>query len=142
VRSWPALGDLNQELVNVGAADIDHLAITPGGQDESVHHASVVGSGIRREARQVLFEVSLDQVPDRWSGPALISGGKRIDALVDLALDLLGLFARRNGGPIWKIADEEVPASAFERVVECEALAAGLANLDAKADHFVIHEDR
>jgi hypothetical protein len=61
-------------------------------------------------------------------------------ALIDVALDTFGLFARSNRRPVRKIADEQPPAPGFEPIIEREALAAVSPNLDAEPDHFVVLE--
>jgi hypothetical protein len=62
-------------------------------------------------------------------------------ALIDVALDTFGLFARSNRRPVRKIADEQPPAPGFEPIIEREALAAVSPNLDAEPDHFVVLEN-
>lgn len=90
----------------------------------------------------MLFEISLHQVLHRRCGAALIPSTKRIDALVNLALDLLGLLAGSDRGPVREVTNEQAPAASLKCVVEREALAAGLANLNAKANDFIIHVNR
>lgn len=52
-----------------------------------------------------------------------------------------GAIARRHRSPFREVADEQPASPALERVVESKAFPAGLAHLNAEADHVVVHED-
>ena len=90
----------------------------------------------------MLRKISLDQVLHSRRRTSLVTHGKRIKTLINLALDQLGLLARGGCRPIGEISDVEPPAPSLEHVVEREASAAGLADLHAESDHLVVHEDR
>src|SRR5712671_2516386 len=51
-----------------------------------------------------------------------------------------GISVRRSRRPVRKVANEQAPAPAIERVIECETLGARCSDLDAEADDFVVHE--
>jgi hypothetical protein len=59
----------------------------------------------------VFGEIAFNQVSHGWSDAALVSNGERINALINVALDTFGLFARSNRAPVRKIADEQPPAA-------------------------------
>lgn len=90
----------------------------------------------------MLRQIPFDQVPDAWRRSPLVTNRKRVEALIDLALDPLGMVAGRGRRPIGKIADVEPPAPPLEGIIERKAFAPGFPNLDAEANHFVVHEDR
>lgn len=62
VQSRPPFCELNQKLINVGAADIHDFALAPRRHDVCHHHAAIVGSVIGGQARNVLREVALGEV--------------------------------------------------------------------------------
>jgi hypothetical protein len=126
--------------------DLCRLARSPVRLDQLAQHRRLIVAVALCELGGVFFEIAVDELPHVRRLAGLVPFGHRITALVDFALETLGLFPRGGDRPIRPCTDSEAafprldPISQDEGAKSLIRLAAA-GDPDPEADHLLVIDD-
>ena len=89
----------------------------------------------------MLFEIAADQLPNGRRLAGFIPHRHWIAALVDLALEPLGLFPGSGDRPIRPCADGQAALPRLDPIGKDEGARAAAGDADAEADHLLVIDD-
>lgn len=89
----------------------------------------------------MVFEITVDQLPQVPRLAGLVPFGDRIAALIDFALEALGLFPRGGDRPIRPSTDSEAAFPRLDPISQDEGARAAAGDADAEADNLFVIDD-